>query len=58
MPTIRHTIITIPMGITCGRTTPILNHTRIITAPHTTRITGVEFTTATTGIITTAIRPT
>jgi hypothetical protein len=54
MPTIRRTIIIIRMGTTCGRTTLILNHTPIITgAAHTTGITGIEFTTATTVIITT-----
>jgi hypothetical protein len=41
------------MGTTCGRTILILNNTRIITrAPHITGITGIEFTTATTVIIT------
>ena len=54
MPTIRRTIITIRMGTTCGRTSLILNNTRIITgAAHTTGITGIEFTTVTTIIITT-----
>jgi len=46
------------MDTTCGRTSLILNNTRIITgvAPtdaHTTGITGIEFTTANTVIITT-----
>jgi hypothetical protein len=58
MPTIRRTIIIIRMDTTCGRTSLILNNTRIITGvahtdAHTTGITGIEFTTATTVIITT-----
>ncbi len=49
---IRRPIIIIPMGITGGRTTLILNHIRIITrAPHTIGTTGTEFTTATIAII-------
>ena len=54
---IRRTITIIPMGTTGGRTTLILSHIRIITAPHTPGITGVEPTIATiTIIITTAIK--
>jgi hypothetical protein len=44
------------MGTTCGRTTLILNYTRITTGdPHTTGITDIEFTTGTIAIITIAI---
>jgi hypothetical protein len=45
---IQRAIIIIPTGITGGRTTLILSHTRIITvATDTAGITGVELTTAT-----------
>jgi hypothetical protein len=57
MPTIRRTIIITRMATTCGRTTLILNNTRLTArAPHTTGITGIEFTTATTVIIITIKR--
>ena len=54
---IQRPIIIIPMGTTGGRTTIILSHIHIITlATDTTRITGVEPTTAIIAtIITTAI---
>jgi hypothetical protein len=49
---IQRAIIIIPTGITGGRTTLILSHTRIITvATDTAGITGVELTTATIAII-------
>ena len=45
-------IIIILMGTTGGRTIIILNHIHIITgAPHTTRITGVELTSAIIAIV-------
>jgi hypothetical protein len=54
---IRRVTIIIPMGTTCGRTSLILNNTRIITPALPTGITGIEFTTATTVIITTTKVP-
>jgi len=57
MPIIQPTIIIIPMGTTCDRTTLILNYTRITTRdPHTTGITDIEFTTGIIAIITIAIK--
>jgi hypothetical protein len=43
------------MGTTCGRTSLILNYTRVITPALPTGIMGIEFTPATTVIITTTI---
>jgi hypothetical protein len=56
MPIPRHTIIT-RTGITGDRTTVILNHIRTLIGVRRTRgTTGVERITATTAIITTAIK--